>query len=102
MNPNKKPLSGGRVSAKTESEYHALRRLIKAEPDVHDVLELAKDDSGQWLYLIRTPLEWVFPKYVIGSTDAKNEKPQVLVRCSAEWSALAEWNRQTLGATSRP
>lgn len=89
-------LSGGRVSRKTESEYHALRRLLKAEPDVHDVIELAKDAAGHWLYLIRTPLDWVFPRFVIGSTDALNEAPEILLRCSAEWSARAEWDRLTL------
>lgn len=90
-------MSGGRVSAKTESEYHSIRRLIKAESDVHDVLELSRQKDGSWLYLIQTPLAWVFPKYVIGKTDLANESPVVLVRCSAEWSVRAEWDRMTLG-----
>lgn len=95
----KKPnqMTGGRLSAAIEAEYHALRALIKARPDVYDVIELAKDDSGRWLYLIQCPLEWVFPKFVIGDTDTKNETPVPLVRCSARWAAEDEWVKLTTG-----
>lgn len=93
----KTTMSGGRLAAATESEYFALRALIKAEEDVTDILELAKRADGSWLYLIRTPLDWVFPKYVIGRTDAANESPVPLAKCSALWSARAEWDRLTLG-----
>lgn len=97
MNTTIAKQTGGRLAADTEAEYHALRALIKAEEDVSDILELAKDENGKWLYLIRTPLDWVFPKYVIGQTDELNENPVVLMRCSAVWSAQAEWDRLTLG-----
>lgn len=95
MTENK--MSGGRLAAETEAEYHALRARIKAEPDVTDILELAKRRDGSWLYMIRPPLDWVFPKYVIGRTDLMNENPVPLAKCSALWSARAEWDRLTLG-----
>ena len=90
-------MTGGRLAAEIEAEYHALRAMIKAEPDVYDVLELAMDATGRWLYLIQCPLEWVFPKFVIGMTNATNDDARPLVRCSARWSADEEWAKLTTG-----
>jgi len=86
-------LSGGPVPAAHAEEYQALRALIKKHSDVYDVLGLYRREDGMWVYFIQTPLDWVSPKYVIGTTDAQNENFRANVRCDAEWTARAEWSR---------
>ena len=88
-------LSGGPISAKEESEYHALQKLILSESDVFDLVQLARYSPDKWIYMIRTPLDWVSPKYVIGLTDSKNEVVQPLFKCDAYWSAESKWSELT-------
>lgn len=84
--------SGGEISEAHKRQYVALRNALQKEPDVHAVLELARQTDGRWLYLIETPFV-SFPKFVIGRTDVENESVDLLFRCGAEWSARAEWDR---------
>ncbi len=85
-------LTGGELAAADRMAYCQMLALIRAEGDVHAVLELARMADGRWLYLIETPFI-TFPKFVIGRTDSTNEWVEVLFRCGAEWSARAEWDR---------
>lgn len=93
--------SGGPIDEAGARQYAALRKLIKAEADVYDVLELARRSDGKWLYMIQCPLAWVYPKFVIGITDVENESVDFLFKCGAEWSARAEWDRQRYGTETR-
>lgn len=85
-------LTGGEIPAEQRRQYVELRNRIQKESDVLQVLELACQCDGRWLYLIQTPFV-TFPKFVIGRTDLSNEWTEILFRCGAEWSARTEWDR---------
>jgi len=85
--------TGGQIDEAAQRQYHALRAVLKAEKDVYDVLELSRRADGKWLYLVQTPLDWVFPKYVIGVTDVEAQSVELKFQCGALWSAQAAWDR---------
>jgi hypothetical protein len=88
-------MSGGELESPQRDTFLALRRLIEQEPDVFRVLALesfdATDPDSRWLYLIETPFA-SFPRYVIGTTDAGNEDPEILFQSGSEWAAREQWN----------
>jgi hypothetical protein len=90
-------LSGGQISPADREEISMMRARIKGEADVYDVLELSRRCDGTWLYLIRTPLEWTFPAYVIGRCNAELTEVSPMFKCAAEWSARAEWHKHRHG-----
>lgn len=92
-NPLKFPrLSGGEIKDPLRAEYLRLHALLKQEPDVFEVLALAKlpDHNGRWLYWIKTPFA-TYPKHVIGVTDSENKAPKPGFLCGTEWSAADAW-----------
>lgn len=82
-------LSGGK-DPNTEALLD-LRHRIAGQPDVLRVMDIKVHPTkpGMFLYLIQTPFQ--FPAYVIGTTDACNEAPRVLMGCGMEWSACDYW-----------
>lgn len=84
-------MTGGELPEPMRSEMLRLRALIQAEEDVHAVHGLAKiAGEDRWLFFIQTPFA-TFPRFVIGSTDPANDRPELLLRCGAEWSAREAW-----------
>jgi len=81
-------LSGGEFQK--SPEHIALEAIIKAEPDVFRLVDLVQLVDGKFLYQIETPFGG-FPKYVIGSTDAENRNPHILLKCGSEWAADEAW-----------
>jgi hypothetical protein len=89
MNDTASPrLSGGEHQKSPEDIK--LDALIKAEPDVFRLVDLVQLVDGKFLYQIETPFAG-FPKYVIGSTDAENKAPHILLKCGTEWAADEAW-----------
>jgi hypothetical protein len=74
-----------------------LRSLILAEEDVKELIKL-EVIGGKYWYLIKSTFQ-EFP-YVIGITDADNERVQVRLKCQAGWQADLAWKR--LQATGSP
>jgi hypothetical protein len=71
-----------------------VRGLIEDQDDVRRVvaLEPVEGASGRrWLYLIETPY-MTFPKFAVGTTDARNEDVQILVACGSIWAAQDSFN----------
>jgi len=89
-------MSGGEIEAPLRDTFARLAKLIRSEPDVVRLVALDRlqddddTDDRPWLYLIETPFA-TFPRFVIGRTDDDNENPDILFQCSAEWSAMEEW-----------
>lgn len=94
-------LTGGKISEEDEQAWHSMRRKLKASDEVYDVLELSRRCDGKWLYLIQCPLSWVFPKYVIGLTDADVTAAEQVFQSGAEWSAKMEWHKLRHGGSEQ-
>lgn len=85
-------LTGGPLPADIQEEERAVRALITREADVFALHALARRSDGTFLYLIETPFA-TFPRFVIGSCDARVADARPLFRCGQRWSADAEWHR---------
>lgn len=94
--PDPTRMSGGELEGPTKEAYVRLAKLIEAESDVHTLLSLRPaaiaDPAGPWFYLIETPFA-TYPKFVIGRTDADNERPVILFTSGTEWAAADEWKK---------
>lgn len=88
-------MSGGEITGENKDTFVRLAKLIESEPDVHRLIALDCIDE-EWHYLIETPFA-TFPRFVIGKTDDDNLEPSILFQCSAEWSAMEEW-QHVIGA----
>jgi len=89
-------LSGGETA--DYPEFWKVRVLIQQEADVLEVLALSwLSQESRWLYLIKTPFA-TWPKYVVGTTDATNENPEICFRCGHEEFARKEFDALNGGA----
>jgi hypothetical protein len=88
-------MSGGELEGPLKDTFIRLAKLIQAEPDVHRIIAMDQIDD-EWHYLIETPFA-SYPRFVIGKTDDDNQEPTILFQCSAEWSAMEEW-QHVIGA----
>jgi len=91
-------LTGGDLPEKAAHLYQAMRQMLYASPEVREVLALSwLPDVQRWLYMVRTPSAWTYPKYVIGTTDANNTDPAFLFRCGTPRTAWTEWEELNYG-----
>lgn len=86
-------LTGGEIAPKEAHRYRAMRKLICEQPDVSDLLALSWiPDQQRWLYLVRTPTAWTYPKYVVGTVDEKGVTPKPIFRCGTPKVAWTKWH----------
>lgn len=79
-------------------DMRALTALLLREPDVREVVALSYlQQEDRWVYLIATPMSWAWPKFVIGTTDRLNERPEICFECGSEWAAHDEWRNLNHG-----
>lgn len=68
----------------------SLREIMAREEDVKRIVRLEPTGTGRFRYLIETPFA-TFPKFVIGTTDAKFDDVRLELRCGLLESAEERW-----------
>jgi len=91
-------LTGGEIPMKEAHRYRAMRQHISSRADVSDLLALSwLPEQERWLYLVRTPRAWTYPKYAVGTVDDKGDAAQVFFRCGTPRTAWTEWHAANNG-----
>lgn len=67
--------------------------LICRESDVRALHRLQAIEGGRWAYLIETPF-MAFPRWVVGTTDARNDDVRIVLTCGLQVTAEAEFVRR--------
>lgn len=68
-----------------------MRTRLEDAEDVKRLLELEERSDGRFRYLIETPYE--FPAFVVGHVSADYTDVVHELKCGAEWSARAQWEK---------